>query len=160
MKKGGENPSSSSLADKTSKTSFPLNFVLSFGGGGDVALSLSLSLSLFLCRPPLFPTHSASLHTYCAQSSDTLTHMRFQSDSDKVSFAASRLSSRLPPLLLLRFWRSDMSLCRTKKGSAKRRGVYQPRPSSTADGGGRRRFIIAVLLTLRSCFVPLAEQAQ
>ena len=72
MKKGGENPSSSSLADKTSKTSFPLNFVLSFGGGGDVALSLSLSLSFFVV-PLSFPlTLQVCIHT--ARRAQTHSH--------------------------------------------------------------------------------------
>ena len=119
--------------EQNGRTSFPLNFVPS------LFVAPSLSHSLFV-----------------------ETHMCFQSDSDKVSFAASPL----PPLLLLRFCRPadsisfDMSLRRTKRVS----GFYQPRPSRSADGRTRVRrrgrarcgapVIIAVLLTLsgRSLF--------
>ena len=99
--------------------------------------SPSLSHSLFIAHAPVL----------CS----VKTHMcfHFQSDSDKVSFAASRLSlvspfalvAILPPGLNLA--RHVSPLDRRTENRTVANGVYRPRPS-LADATARWRLIIAV----------------
>ena len=133
------NPPPRGQREQNERTSFPLNFVPSLF----VAPSLSHSLSVE-------------------------THMCFQSDSDKVSFAASPL----PPLLLLRFCRPadsisfDMSLPSNEEGKrllsaeaislgGRTDAGATPGPSEMRCPSHHRRSPHP----LRPLFVPLARRA-